>query len=578
MKLSNYIKNKKMLVGGALTKLIEVIFELMIPIVMGRMVNNVINSNSYLSGVGLLSLIFLFALLGYISTVISHRMIAKVSMGYSASLREALFIKFHELDLAETSKFSKTSILNRINTDTQQSANGLALALRIASRAPFLMLGSLIMLSLINLELMLILLAAIIVVIIITYFVARLSLKHYSNIQKEADNLGLIVTENINGARIVKSFVQDDAEGERFGNQNKIIKKEFSLLGYFSSLSTPLTAVSLNLVLVLMVVVSIAYIRSNQMDVENLIAIVNYTTSLIIAVIATLNLMVMYAKTRVSNERIREVLKIPVNRVGEASPEVLKRLEAPFKVEFINVSFQYPNHSEPVLSNLNFEIRSDEKLGIIGLTASGKSTLLKLIAGLIPPTSGTILFNGVNISDIDLKTLSKIVRYISQEASFLTNTVGNNILMGRDIDESRVIRSLEISNYPMNREQLKREIKANGRNFSGGQRQRMSIARGIIDEPKILLFDDTFSALDYKTDLLINKSLKSYMNKQIMVVVSQRVASLEDCDYILVLNNRTIESSGIHEDLLVKSPLYKKIYDYQQGEVVNKELGVILNV
>lgn len=563
MNLSSYIKNKKLLIGGALTKLIEVIFELLIPVLMGTMVNIVISNNNYLEGIGLLLLIFSFALFGYLSTVLSHRMISKVSMGYAASLREALFIQYNKLDLSDTARFTKASLLNRINNDTMQSANGLALALRIASRAPFLMLGSLVMLAIINIKLMLILLIGIIIVIISTFIIAKMTLKYYSKIQKESDQLGLIVTENIAGARIVKAYVEEDNEKERFSKQNEVIKKEFRLLGYFASLSTPFTAVFLNLILLLLVFVSIDYINQNQMDIENLIAVVNYTTSLILAVIATLNLMVMYAKTKVANERIKEVLNIPINKEVR---EVTTVIEKPFKIEFKNVSFKYPNHKESVLKDLNFEIRSNEKFGIIGLTASGKSTLLKLIAGLLRPTSGEILLNGINIEEIDLLTLSKTIRYIGQEAMFLNDTVLNNILMGRDIDSSRVLRSLEISNYIMNPNQLERVVNTGGRNFSGGQRQRMSIARGIIDTPPVILFDDTFSALDFKTDKLINDSLKKYLEGQIMVVVSQRIASIEDANYILLINNHTIEDMGTHNELLLKSPLYQKIYQYQQDE------------
>lgn len=568
--LTARIKNKKMLVGGALTKLIEVVFELAIPILMGRMLARITTDGSYFNGGILLLLMLSFAFFGYISTVISHKMISIVSMEYAASLREALFVHINKLEVSKTAQFSQTTLLNRINSDTSQSANGLALGLRIASRAPFLMIGSLVMLAFININLMLILLGAIVVVIFTTIIIARFTYRKFKTIQNDTDDLSLIVKENIEGARIVKAYVMGAKEKERYEKQNSKLEKEFTILGLASSLSTPLTALVINLVLVLMILVSVNYINANKMDVESLIAVVNYTTSLVIAVIATLNLMVTYARSMAANARIKEVLSIELDDEKSITDETKVKLTHPFTLEFSDVTYQYPNHIEPVLKNLNFKIKSNEKLGVVGLTASGKSTLLRLMAGLITPTSGKVLINGIDLSTIPGDELNKLVRYISQEAMFLETSVKDNLLMGREYADEEILNSLEISNFKMNEKQLTQRVYPGGKNFSGGQRQRMAIARGIIDKVPVCIFDDTFSALDYQTDLLINKNLEKYFeNKEnIIIVAAQRLATIKDANLILLLDENEIAYQGSHQKLIKESTLYKNIYEYQQAKEV----------
>lgn len=560
MKLSNYIHHKKLLFLGAFSKLIEVVLELFLPIFMGILIDEGVNMSNQSITYKMLILIFIFAVLGYLCTVFAHFLTAKVSQSYANELRLALFDKVIDFDYEQRNKFSSSSLLNRLNNDVLQTSNALAMSMRIASRAPFLMIGSIVALLITAKNIAVVFMIILPIVLVFVLVIVRLLLKNNQRLQVENDKMSVIVKENIDGIQSIQAFVQGDYELGRFNDKKQSIVNLQRKLSNVSSIGSPVVSVVLNLSLIFMIYLAGIEINIGNMTQGQVISMINYTTNLILAVFAIFNLILLYARAITANQRIKAVLSIEIKE--EDKQELKDKVKS---IRFENVNYHYADQND-FLKNISLEIKENEIIGILGLTGSGKSTFLRLINRLIEPKEGNIYFNNVNYLNYNKKSIKENIGYVDQKNMFLHGTVRSNLSMNHTYSSEEILKALKLSAFDMHENEIDREVLKDGANFSGGQRQRLSIARAFIKNPDVLILDDALASLDNQTQRLIKDNIKQLENRPMTFISASRLNSLDIVDRIIVFNNGIIEAIGNHETLIKTSVTYQKIYHSQQND------------
>lgn len=565
MKMFKYIKNKKGFVLGFIFKIFEVGTELMLPIFMAILISEGINGNNLNKGLWMVGFIMVCSLLGYLSTFYAHYLAAKVSQGYARDLREALFSKMQSLSIESLSDYAPSSLTNRINIDVMHMQNGLAMTMRIASRAPVLMVGSIVALFIVSPGISLVLVIGLPILLVILGLIMRQSMRQFKSFQKRNDKAVEVVKDNVEGSRMIRAFAQVDEEALRYEKENNALSHIMIRLGKLTSLSSPLTMLLMNLMLLLMIYIGVFDISAGTMTQEQLIQVINYTTQLTLAIIAVMNLALLYTKSSSAAIRIWEILNKETTIVDKGH-EILEL--KPAKIEFEHVGFTYKGHSKESLKHINLLINPGEVIGVVGLTGSGKTTFVDLLLRFYDTTEGTLKINGINIKDYQLNDLRSKIAYASQKASLLTGNIEENLQMGTTYAAADMDRALKNakSEFALELEKgVLAPVYKQGMNYSGGQRQRLALSRAFLKPAAVLILDDVFSALDYLTDKRIRTNLKKMMNKSTVIIISQRLSSLVDADKIIVLNNETIEDMGTHQKLLVTNKLYRDLYETQIG-------------
>ena len=558
-----YIKHKKQFYLGFGFKIIEVLLELCLPIFMASLMTYGFKEGKIEQAYLMFGLIIIFSVLGYLSTVFAHNLTARVSQNYAYQLRKALFNNIQDMGLEDVNEFSPTTLTNRINTDVNHIQNGLAMTMRIASRAPVLMIGSLIALYIISFKVALVLTISLPIIIFVLMMIMKVSMRSFKTFQEENDDLITVVKDNSEGARMIRAFAQVEHEETRFKRKNERLSKTMIHLGKITSLSSPFTILSMNVVLVIMIYFGALDVNLGTLSQEQLIQIINYVTQLTLAIISTMNLVLLYTKAQAASIRVKAVLN-KENTIKNKKDGLILDNQA-LDIEFKNVTFTYKGHSQPTLENINLKIYPGQTVGIVGLTGSGKTTLVDLLLRFFDVTKGSILLNGHNIKSYDIHHLRNHIAYALQKPSLLSGTVEKNIQMNQTYNETNMLEALNhaqanfISDYP---EKTKTLVYQGGNNFSGGQKQRLSLARAFIKDAGLLILDDTFSALDYLTDQEIRKEL-SKETKQTKIIISQRLSSIKQADQIIVLSEGQIDATGTHEELLAHNKLYQKLYQTQ---------------
>lgn len=566
MKLLRFIKYRGQFVVGFIAKTIEVILELMLPIFMAILMKEGLNSGGDINKAYLMvALIIGFAIMGYLSTIYSHKLVAKVSQDFAKNLRQAIFYQVEDLSLVDINDFSSSSLLNRLNLDVSHLQNGLAMTMRIASRAPVLMIGSIISLFIVNKKLALILTIGIPIVVAVLIVIMYASMRIFQKFQLQNDKLLENVRDNVEGARMIRAFAQVEHEENRFKKRNEALSKIMVKLGRITSLSSPLTTLGFNIILIVMIYFGAIEINkfNTSMSQEQLIQVINYTTQLTLSVIGVMNLILLYTKVYSSAIRINEIL----DKENSVKNEGTITLDSnPAKIEFKNVSFAYGNNSGNILKNINVTINPGETIGVVGLTGSGKTTFVDLIMRFFDATEGEVLINDINIKQYDLVSLRNNIAYASQKAALLQGNVRDNINMNNIYTEEQINKALKEAqaSFILKRdEKLDSKVLRQGVNYSGGQKQRLALSRALVKQSSILILDDVFSALDYMTDYKIRQELIKRENKQTKIFISQRLSSLFDTDKIIVFDKGKVIDVGTHEQLLKRNNLYQKIYNTQ---------------
>lgn len=560
-------KNIHWVIIGPIFKLLEAIFELLVPLVIKNMIDIGINGDggkSYLIKQGVLLLIF--AATGLCSTLVCQFIASRVSQRFGTDVRNDYFKHINSLSFKELDYLSTSSIITRQTNDIFNVEKSVAMLIRLVIRSPFIVIGSTALAFVINPIMGIVFLITGILLFIIFFMIMKLTLPRNKKIQKSLDNVTTITTENFTGVRQVRAFRKEEYEVNRFNDETSKLASLQVGLGKISAFLNPLTFIVVNAAIILVMYIGMYQMKTINLSVGDIQALVNYLNQILIAIIAVTNLVTIFTKAQASSVRINEVFDMK-SSINDGSYE--EGLDTDVAIEFKNVTFNYNIDSYPAVSNLNFKVYKGQTIGIIGGTGSGKSTIVNLINRFYDTTSGDIYLNGRNIKDYKLSYVNHNISTVLQKAVLFNGNVIDNLCYGKknaSIDEInhalKVAQADFISKMP---DGLNARVLQGGKNLSGGQRQRLSIARAILKNSPVLVLDDSSSALDYQTDYKLRMAIKEI--KKTTFIISQRASSIAYADQIIVLDNGKIDAIGCHDELLEKSKLYREICISQEMSV-----------
>lgn len=552
-------KNIHWVIIGPVFKLLEAIFELLVPLVIKNMIDIGINGDggkSYLIKQGVLLLIF--AATGLCSTLICQFIASRVSQRFGTDVRNDYFKHINSLSFKELDYLSTSSIITRQTNDIFNVEKSVAMLIRLVIRSPFIVIGSTALAFVINPIMGIVFLITGILLFIIFFMIMKLTLPRNKKIQKSLDNVTTITTENFTGVRQVRAFRKEEYEVNRFNDETSKLASLQVGLGKISAFLNPLTFIVVNAAIILVMYIGMYQMKTINLSVGDIQALINYLNQILIAIIAVTNLVTIFTKAQASSVRINEVFDMK-SSINDGSYE--EGLDTDVAIEFKNVTFNYNIDSYPAVSNLNFKVYKGQTIGIIGGTGSGKSTIVNLINRFYDTTSGDVYLNGRNIKDYKLSYVNHNISTVLQKAVLFNGNVIDNLCYGKknaSIDEInhalKVAQADFISKMP---DGLNARVLQGGKNLSGGQRQRLSIARAILKNSPVLVLDDSSSALDYQTDYKLRMAIKEL--KKTTFIISQRASSIAYADQIIVLDNGKIDAIGCHDELIEKSKLYREI-------------------
>lgn len=552
-------KNIHWVIIGPIFKLLEAIFELLVPLVIKNMIDIGINGDggkSYLIKQGVLLLIF--AATGLCSTLVCQFIASRVSQRFGTDVRNDYFKHINSLSFKELDYLSTSSIITRQTNDIFNVEKSVAMLIRLVIRSPFIVIGSTALAFVINPIMGIVFLITGILLFIIFFMIMKLTLPRNKKIQKSLDNVTTITTENFTGVRQVRAFRKEEYEVNRFNDETSKLASLQVGLGKISAFLNPLTFIVVNAAIILVMYIGMYQMKTINLSVGDIQALINYLNQILIAIIAVTNLVTIFTKAQASSVRINEVFDMK-SSINDGSYE--EGLDTDVAIEFKNVTFNYNIDSYPAVSNLNFKVYKGQTIGIIGGTGSGKSTIVNLINRFYDTTSGDVYLNGRNIKDYKLSYVNHNISTVLQKAVLFNGNVIDNLCYGKknaSIDEInhalKVAQADFISKMP---DGLNARVLQGGKNLSGGQRQRLSIARAILKNSPVLVLDDSSSALDYQTDYKLRMAIKEL--KKTTFIISQRASSIAYADQIIVLDNGKIDAIGCHDELIEKSKLYREI-------------------
>ena len=560
-------KNIHWVIIGPVFKLLEAIFELLVPLVIKNMIDIGINGDggkSYLIKQGVLLLIF--AATGLCSTLVCQFIASRVSQRFGTDVRNDYFKHINSLSFKELNYLSTSSIITRQTNDIFNVEKSVAMLIRLVIRSPFIVIGSTVLAFVINPIMGIVFLITGILLFIIFFMIMKLTLPRNKKIQKSLDNVTTITTENFTGVRQVRAFRKEEYEVNRFNDETSKLASLQVGLGKISAFLNPLTFIVVNAAIILVMYIGMYQMKTINLSVGDIQALINYLNQILIAIIAVTNLVTIFTKAQASSVRINEVFDMK-SSINDGSYE--EGLDTDVAIEFKNVTFNYNIDSYPAVSNLNFKVYKGQTIGIIGGTGSGKSTIVNLINRFYDTTSGDIYLNGRNIKDYKLSYVNHNISTVLQKTVLFNGNVIDNLCYGKknaSIDEiNHALKVAQADFISKMLDGLNARVLQGGKNLSGGQRQRLSIARAILKNSPVLVLDDSSSALDYQTDYKLRMAIKEL--KKTTFIISQRASSIAYADQIIVLDNGKIDAIGCHDELLEKSKLYREICISQEMSV-----------
>ena len=564
-KLVKYLKNYKLnLTLGPLAKLTEAIFELIVPLVMSDIIDNGIDGDGGIEYVLTHGAIMVaLGVMGLACALTCQYLAAKCSQGFGTELRNDLFRHINTLSFKELDKFGTPSIINRLSSDVNQLQYMVAMLIRLVIRAPFLVIGAAVMAMTINLKLSLIFIAAAPLIAVVLYFIMSRSIPLYKNVQQKLDKVAQITRENLSGVRVVRAFSEQEYEKDRFDKSADELTRGAIVVGRISALLNPATFVIINAAIIAILWFGGGLVNTGEMTQGEVFAFVNYMTQISLALVVVAQLVVTVTKAIASGTRVVELLDATPSITDDGNTEVDTSVDAP-AVKFDHVSFGY-NEGKYTLTDLTLTVPRGASVGVIGGTGSGKSTLVNLLARFYDVSEGSVELFGTDVKKYPLKQLRRTVAYVPQNTMLFSGTIRSNLLMGgRDADDETLWRCLETAqaaSFVREKEKgLDSVVMQGGKNFSGGQRQRLAVARALASHSDILVLDDSSSALDFATDLNMRTAINTTRGDTTLFLVSQRATSLKDCDVIVVLDGGLVAGIGKHDDLLKTCDVYREIY------------------
>ena len=575
-KLRRFLKDyKKECIIGPLCKLFEAILELFVPLVMANIIDvGVKNKDSeYVFKMGLVMVGL--AVAGLLSALVCQYLASKASQGVGTKIRRELFAHINTLSHAELDKLGTPSLITRITNDVNQVQQSVAMGIRLLTRAPFIVAGALVMAMTINLKMSVIFFVTALIIGITLYLVMSKSIPIFSAIQKKLDKIGLISRENLSGNRVIRAFSKQKSEKERIENATDDLAKTSIRVSRLSALLSPVTYAVTDLAIIAIIWFGAVNVNNGTgMLSGDIIALVNYMTQILLAMIVVANLVLLLTKASASAKRINEVFETKPS-VVEKTQEFLSTDKNAPKIEFNNVSFNYGDGDDE-LSNISFKIMRGQTVGIIGGTGCGKSTLINLIPRYYDVTNGSVCVEGINVKEYPFAQIRSQIGSVPQQSILFSGSIRDNMKWRhKNATDEEIIKALKIAQAYEFVSKLSKgldsRVEQGGKNFSGGQRQRLCIARALVGNPEILILDDSFSALDFATDASLRKELKENTENMTVIIVTQRCSTIKNSDLILVLDDGRLVGQGTHEDLFDNCETYREICLSQLNETEVKK-------
>lgn len=557
---------KKEVVLAPFFKLLEAFFELFVPLVVADIIDNGIYQKDSSSILFSCLIMIVLGIIGLCCAVCAQFFAARAAVGFSARVKQALFDHIQKFSYTDLDTVGTSSLITNMTSDINQVQTGVNLVLRLFLRSPVIVFGAVIMAFLVNAEAAIPFVILIPALSIIVFGIMLISIPLYKKVQKRLDKLLGITRENLNGVRVVRAFNRQTAETEAFENANQDLNALQKFAGKISALMNPLTFVIVNVAIIFLI--RGGAIRVNQGDISQgeLIALYNYMTQILVELVKLASLIITVTKATACGNRIGDVLKKEPQEWENASHSDSNDTES--AIVFQNVSMTYKDAAAESLENVSFAIKRGQTLGIIGSTGSGKSTLVNLIPRFYPINKGQILINGADINSYSEQALREKIGVVSQKSVLFKGTVRSNMQWGdsaaNDDAINEALRTAQAYDFVMEKDGgLDAPVDAGGRNFSGGQRQRLCIARALVKQPEILILDDSSSALDFATDAKLRTALRNLPYSPTTVIVSQRTSSILHADQIVVLDDGEMVGVGTHKELMENCPVYIEIYQSQ---------------
>lgn len=572
IKLRRFLKDyKKECIIGPLCKLFEAILELIVPLVMADIIDNGVTNGDkgYVLRMGLVMVAL--AATGLLSALVCQYFASKASQGFGTKVRRALFSHINSLSHAELDKLGTPSLITRITNDVNQSQQMVAMTIRLLTRAPFIVIGSIIMAMTISVRMSIIFIIAAVIIGLILYFVMTKSIPIFSLIQKKLDKIGLVSRENLSGNRVIRAFSKQKSEKERIDNSTEDLAATSIRISRLSALLNPATYVVTDVAIIAIIWFGGINVDAGNMQTGDIIALVSYMTQILLAMIVVANLVLLMTKGSASAARINEVLETEPS-VKETTKEIISvnTDENTPKIAFDNVSFSYGGGDDE-LSKISFEIKRGSTVGIIGGTGSGKTSLINLIPRFYDVRQGEVLVDGVDVKEYPFSQLRGMIGIVPQKAVLFKGTIRHNMQWrDKNATDEDIWNALDIAQakdfVEKKPDKLDEMILQEGKNLSGGQRQRLTIARALVGGPEILILDDSASALDLATDARLRKAIHEKTSDMTVFIVSQRISSIKSADKIIVLDDGKIAGIGTHSELYNGCEVYKEICLSQLSE------------
>ena len=570
-----YLKDyKKESILAPLFKLLEAFFELMVPLVMANIIDYGISNRNmgYIGKMGLLLL--LLGVVGLASSITAQFFAAKAAVGVSTKLRQALFDHIEDLSFTDIDKAGTSTMITRMTSDVNQVQSGINMTLRLFLRSPIIVFGAMIMAFTIDVKCALIFVVAIPLLSIVVFGIILSTIPMYKKVQSRLDQVLGITRENLTGVRVIRAFHQEAKEEERFRENNEALSAMQIFVGKISACMNPVTYIIVNGAIIALIYTGAVQVNIGNLSQGEVVAIINYMNQILVELVKLANLIVTMTKALACAERVASVFDIGADAayVGAQDQKLADKVDksAPF-LDFKHVSLTYQGAGAPTLQDMNFTVNRGDTVGIIGGTGSGKTSLVNLIPGFYPATEGEILLEGRDIKTMSDEELRGRIGVVPQKAVLFKGTIRSNLQWGKpDATEEEMWKALELAQASEVVEgkdgKLDATVAQNGKNFSGGQRQRLTIARALVREPEILILDDSASALDYATDAKLRAALRTLEDKTTTFIVSQRASTIRHADKIIVLDDGEIAGVGTHDELLKDCTVYQEIYYSQYPE------------
>ena len=566
-KLLVYLQDfKKECVLGPLFKLLEASFELIVPLIVAAIIDRGIPGNDIPYILRMVAWLGILALVGLISAVTAQYFAARAAIGFSAKLRHALMAHIQSLSYTEIDTLTTSTLVTRMTSDVNQVQTGVNLTLRLLLRSPFVVFGAMIMAFTIDAGCALIFAGVIAVLCVIVFGIMLATIPMYRRVQGQLDSVTAATRENLTGVRVIRAFCKEESETGAFNRRNQLLTRMQLAVGRVSAAMNPVTYVVINVAVILLLQAGAIRVNAGSLSQGQVVALYNYMSQILVELVKMANLIITLTKSMACAGRIATVLSV---RSSQRDGELIPAADAPRgAVAFEDVSLRYHGAGDDTLQNVTFTAQPGQTIGVIGGTGSGKTSLVNLIPRFYDATEGRVLVDGIDVTKLRTDELRRRIAVVPQKAMLFKGTIRSNLLWGNEsateqdlADALGVAQALDV--VASKEKGLDEPVEQGGRNFSGGQRQRLTIARALVRKPEILILDDSASALDYATDANLRRAIRQMENPPTTFIVSQRAASIRFADLILVLDDGLVVGMGTHEELLASCAVYQEIYASQ---------------